>query len=108
LEAFAQFRKTTGACRFKYFYQRFNPNIDLDLDHEALGSFMNDAILRLFSGLTRAERPELRKIAYNGPAALEELASFDSELSSVFLTEARERHAIPLSCYGRRNAMAAA
>lgn len=80
LEAFAQFRQEAGACGFKYFFEVFNPNIDSGLSPEALGQFMNDAILRSLSGLTRAERPEFLKIAYNGPAALEELASFDSEL----------------------------
>ncbi|MCB8878470.1 hypothetical protein ASILVAE211_25060 [Acidisoma silvae] len=80
LDAFAEFRRDAAACGFKYFYEVFNPNIETGLTPDALGQFMNDAILRSLAGLTRAERPEFLKIVYNGPAALEELASFDSEL----------------------------
>ncbi len=39
--------------------------------------YVNDCILRCIAGLTTAERPEFLKIAYNGPKAMEELASFD-------------------------------
>ena len=42
--------------------------------------FVNDAIVRCLAGLTRAERPKFLKIVYNGPRALEELASFDPGL----------------------------
>ncbi len=42
--------------------------------------FVNDAIVRCLAGLTEAERPRFLKIAYNGPRALEELASFDPSL----------------------------
>ena len=41
---------------------------------------VNDCILRCIAGLTKAERPRFLKIAYNGPKALEELASFDPGL----------------------------
>ena len=47
---------------------------------EAIPEFVNDAIVRCLAGLTEAERPEFLKIAYNGPRALEELASFDPGL----------------------------
>ena len=42
--------------------------------------FVNDAIVRCLAGLIEAERPRFLKIAYNGPNALEELASFDPNL----------------------------
>ena len=42
--------------------------------------FVNDAIVRCLAGLTEAERPQFLKIAYNGPKALEELASYDPSL----------------------------
>ena len=42
--------------------------------------FVNDAIVRCLAGLTEAERPRFLKIVYNGPRALEELASFDPSL----------------------------
>jgi hypothetical protein len=37
-------------------------------------------ILRCLAGVTKAERPQFLKIAYNGPKAMEELASFDPSL----------------------------
>jgi hypothetical protein len=42
--------------------------------------FVNDSIIRGLAGLTERERPKFLKIAYNGPKALEELASFDPGL----------------------------
>ena len=42
--------------------------------------FVNDAIVRCLAGLVEAERPLFLKIVYNGPRALEELASFDPSL----------------------------
>jgi hypothetical protein len=77
LEEFAKFRADAQAIGFKYFYEVFNPNISTGLDRAQLGQYMNDAILRSLAGLMKAERPEFLKIAFNGPAALEELASFD-------------------------------
>jgi hypothetical protein len=41
---------------------------------------VNDCIARTLAGLTRAERPQFLKVAYNGPAALEELASHDNSV----------------------------
>ena len=80
LDAFAAFREEAAENNFKYFYEVFNPNVDCGLDREALGEFMNDAILRSLSGVTKADRPQFLKIVYNGPKALEELASFDPSL----------------------------
>ncbi|WP_182084964.1 hypothetical protein [Aureimonas sp. ME7] len=80
LEAFADFRRDAAANEFKYFYEVFNPNVPLDLDRDALGEYMNDCILRSLAGVSKANRPEFLKIVYNGPKALEELASFDSTL----------------------------
>ena len=46
---------------------------------ELLPHFINDCILRCLAGVVEAQRPRFLKIAYNGPKALEELASFDPE-----------------------------
>lgn len=80
LEAFKDFREEAQANGFRYFYEVFNPNIDTGMSQEALGEYLNDMILSSLAGLTRAERPEFLKIPFNGPKALEELASFDSSL----------------------------
>lgn len=80
LAEFAKFRKEAQAIGFKYFYEIFNPNVSTGMSREQTGEFINDCILRSMAGLTKAERPEFLKIVYNGPAALEELASFDTTL----------------------------
>jgi hypothetical protein len=80
LEAFRDFRADAAANGFKYFLEVFNPNVACGLDAATMPHFVNDAILRCLAGLTTAERPEFLKIAYNGPKALDELASFDPSL----------------------------
>ncbi|MFO1039246.1 MAG: hypothetical protein U1E45_20575 [Geminicoccaceae bacterium] len=80
LEAFGDFRADAAAAHFHYFLEVFNPNVDCGLEPAAVPAFVNDCILRCLAGLTKAERPEFLKIAYNGPKALEELASFDPSL----------------------------
>lgn len=77
LEHFARFREDALANGFKYFLEVFNPNAPKNLAPEDVPGYVNDAMMRSLAGLTKAERPEFLKIAYNGPAALEELASYD-------------------------------
>lgn len=80
LEAFAEFRAEAAECGFKYFLEVFNPNVETGIDPEILPHYINDNILRCIAGVHTADRPQFLKIAYNGPKALEELASFDSSL----------------------------
>ena len=80
LVAFEAFRRDAEACGFRYFLEVFNPNVACGIEAELVPHFINDCILRCLAGLTRAERPQFLKIAYNGPKALEELASFDPSL----------------------------
>ena len=80
LEHFSEFRADAVAHGFKYFLEVFNPNVDTGIDPKLVPHYINDVILRCLAGLTRAERPQFLKIAYNGPKALEELASFDPSL----------------------------
>ena len=80
LEAFRDFRADAEANGFSYFLEVFNPNVERGLTAETTPQFVNDAIIRCLAGLTEAERPNFLKIAYNGPRALEELASFDPDL----------------------------
>ena len=80
LEAFRAFREDAAENGFSYFLEVFNPNVDANLEPESVPAFVNDAIVRALAGLTQAERPKFLKIAYNGPKALEELASFDPSL----------------------------
>jgi hypothetical protein len=80
LEAFMDFRADAAANGFSYFLEVFNPNVERGLTPEVMPQFVNDAIIHCLAGLTEAERPKFLKIAYNGPRALEELASFDPSL----------------------------
>jgi len=80
LDAFAAFRGEVASLGFRYFLEVFNPNVDAGLPADVLPHYINDVILRCLAGVTKAERPQFLKIAYNGPKALEELASFDPGL----------------------------
>jgi hypothetical protein len=77
LTEFAAFRREAEAAGFGYFLEVFNPNVETGIAPELLPHYVNDCLLRCLAGLTVAERPRFLKIAYNGPKALEELASFD-------------------------------
>jgi hypothetical protein len=80
LEAFGRFREEAHRHRMRYFLEVFNPNAPQGIAPEALPAFVNDSIVRALAGLVAAERPLFLKVAYNGPAALEELASHDPSL----------------------------
>ena len=77
LEAFAAFRDDAAQNDFSYFLEVFNPNVDCRIAPELMPHFVNDCIMRCLAGVTKADRPRFLKIAYNGPKALEELASYD-------------------------------
>ncbi len=115
LEEFKRFRDEAAANGFKYFYEVFNPNIDIGLDAVEVGEFLNDIILQSLAGLTKAERPEFLKIPFNGPRALEELVSYDSELivgvlgggagttrDTFELVSQAERYGARLALFGRK------
>ncbi|MCM2474260.1 hypothetical protein HGO38_12325 [Rhizobium sp. CG5] len=78
--AFLDFVDEASDHEFQYFLEVFNPNVETGIDPEQLPYYINDCICRALAGLTRAQRPQFLKIAYNGPKALEELASYDPDL----------------------------
>jgi hypothetical protein len=80
LEAFKEFRADAAGHGLTYFLEVFNPNVERGLSADEMPQFVNDAIIRCLAGLTEVERPRFLKIAYNGPKALEEIASFDPSL----------------------------
>jgi hypothetical protein len=121
LEEFKLFRDEATENKFKYFYEVFNPNVNIGLEQEKIGEFLNDAILKSLAALTKAERPEFLKIPFNGPKALEELASFDSELivgvlgggagttrDTFELVSQAERYGGRLALFGRKIRLAEA
>jgi hypothetical protein len=77
LTAFAAFRADVAANGFTYFLEVFNPNVPTGIAPEVLPFYINDCIARCLAGVVAADRPRFLKIAYNGPKALEELASYD-------------------------------
>jgi hypothetical protein len=115
LEAFNEFRAEAGALGFRYFLEVFNPNAPVNLDRAMIPSFVNDHIARALAGVVKADRPQFLKIPYNGPGALEELASFDPTLivgvlgggagttrDTFELVYQAERHGGKLALFGRK------
>jgi len=115
LNAFAEFRAEAARTGFKYFYEVFNPSIDLGFSREQIGEFVNDNIIKSLASVPKAERPLFLKTPYNGPKALEELASFDSELivgvlgggagttrDTFELVAQSERYGARLALFGRK------
>jgi hypothetical protein len=80
MERFRAFRAEAARHGFKYFFEVFNPNVEIGLNPEQTGEFVNDCILRCLAGVNEPDRPLFLKMPYNGPKALEELAGFDSTL----------------------------
>jgi hypothetical protein len=80
LLAFLDFVRDADANGFNHFLEVFNPNVDTGIAPDLVPHYINDCICRALAGLTRAQRPQFLKIAYNGPRALEELASYDPGL----------------------------
>ncbi len=80
LEAFHEFRLEAERKQFRYFLEVFHPNIDTGISAEKIPAFVNDHIARTLAGVTQAGRPLFLKIPYAGPAALEELVSYDPQL----------------------------
>jgi orotidine-5'-phosphate decarboxylase len=81
LEQFKNFRIESAQNGFRYFLEVFNPNVsDSGIPQEQVGNFVIDHIARMLAGVPRASRPEFLKIAYNGPASMEALVTYDSSV----------------------------
>ena len=77
-EAYSAFRAEANAHSMRHFLEVFNPAFDINLaDSFDIGSFVNDNIVRTLAGVMEADYPHFLKIQYNGPRAMEEIASFD-------------------------------
>jgi DhnA family fructose-bisphosphate aldolase class Ia len=115
LEAYAQFRAEAARLGFRHFLEVFNPNAPAGLAPADLPHFVNDSIARALAGVTAAERPLFLKVAYNGPAALEELVAYDPTLvvgvlggaagttrDCYELLSQAERHGARVALFGRK------
>ena len=79
LTAYKAFRVEAAAKDFRHFLEVFDPNA-LQNPVPDLGRYINDMIARTLAGVAGKERPLFLKIAYHGPAAMEQLVSYDSRL----------------------------
>lgn len=80
LDAYKQFRLEAEQKGFRHFLEVFAPNAPGKYAPADVPRFVNDHIVRTLAGVTSAGRPLFLKIPYFGPAAMEELASYDSSL----------------------------
>lgn len=77
-EAYTAFRREASDYGMRHFLEVFNPAFDIHLAKGGdIGAFINDNIVRTLAGVMAADFPLFLKLQYNGPAAMEELASYD-------------------------------
>jgi len=79
LSAYRAFREEAWRKGFRHFLEVFAPNAPVNPIND-VARYVNDSIVRLLAGAGLATRPLFLKIPYFGPAAMEELASYDSSL----------------------------
>jgi len=79
LEAYRLFREEAAAKSFRHFLEVFDPNAPR-VPVPNLARFINDMIARTLAGVAGKARPIFLKIAYHGPAAMEQMAGYDSRL----------------------------
>lgn len=80
LEAYSEFRADAQKNKFRHFLEVFNPNAPRNLDPAVMPFYVNDMIVRVLAGVSKAERPAFLKMPFNGRRALEELATHDPSL----------------------------
>jgi hypothetical protein len=79
LGAYAHFREEAASKGFRHFLEFFDPNAPISPVAD-VGKFMNDMIVRTLAGVAGETRTLFLKVAYHGPAAMEELAGYDSDM----------------------------
>ncbi len=79
LNAYRAFRENAEQHGFRHFLEVFDPNLPSHPIAD-VGSYVNDQIVRTLAGIAERGRPLFLKMVYHGPAALEELVSYDSSL----------------------------
>src|SRR5690606_36725412 len=80
LQQYRAFRIEAEQKGFRHFLEIFNPNACGNHCPQDLGRFINDMITRTLAGVVGKGRPIFLKIPYHGPAAMEQLASYDRSL----------------------------
>jgi hypothetical protein len=80
LQAYRDFRIEARDAGFRHFLEVFVPNAAPDMRPADVPQFVNDSIARLLAGIGAGSRPLFLKMPYFGPAAMEQLVSYDSSL----------------------------
>lgn len=80
IERFADFRRACAEKGFRYFLEVFNPNSPQGIAESDIPAYVNDCIVRSLAGVVESQRPLFLKVAYNGPKAMEELATYDDRI----------------------------
>ena len=78
LNKYREFRDEAEKIGMRHFLEVFN-SATMNLSISEMGEYVNDCILKTLAGQINKEKPLFLKIAYNGPKAMEELASYDPE-----------------------------
>ena len=76
LNKYREFRDDAEKIGMRHFLEVFNSAV-INLSIQEMGEYINDCILKTLAGQISKEKPLFLKIAYNGPKAMEELASYD-------------------------------
>jgi hypothetical protein len=80
LHAYREFRIESRQRGFRHFLEVFAPNAAKNLPASDVPRFVNDSIVRLLAGVGSSSRPLFLKMPYFGPAAMEQLVSYDGSL----------------------------
>jgi hypothetical protein len=80
IQEYANFRLEAERKGFRHFLEVFDPNACGDSCPADIGRYVNDMIARTLAGVVGKGRPIFLKIAYHGPAAMEQLVSYDRSL----------------------------
>jgi len=83
LVAYKAFRLEAETKEFHHFLEVFGPNVPPNvhgIPEAIIPLFLNDHIVRLLAGIPSVARPQFLKIPYYGPAAMEEICTYDPSL----------------------------
>ena len=80
LECYREFRLEAESKQFRHFLEVFTPNAPGRNTPADIPRYVNDCIVRCLAGVTSIARPLFLKMPYYGPAAMEQLASYDASI----------------------------
>ena len=79
LEAYKRFREEASEKGFRHFLEVFDPN-RLSEPITDVARYVADCVVRTLAGAVGSARPLFLKVAYHGPAAMEQLADYDPSM----------------------------